>query len=94
MFEAVKRVTSTTADDWTITHESAEKRWQESHVAVMNGDFGQFTRMLYSRMFFPNGGGTYKPLDNEALSLAVEDLDEFTAVGVCMGENSKVAHSH
>lgn len=97
MFEAVKRVTSTTTDDWTITHESAEERWKDGHAAVMKGNFGQFTKMLYSRMFFPNGGGDYeshRTLDNEALSLPVEDLDEHTAIGVRMGEKGEIAHSH
>jgi len=94
MFEAVKRVTRTSNDDWTITHESSEERWKDSFAAVMKGNFGQFTKMLYSRMYFPNGGGDYEPLDNNSLSLPVEDLDQYTAIGVRMGENGEVAQSH
>lgn len=48
MFEAVKRVTATTDDDWTITHKSSEERWREGYAAVLNGNFGQFPKMLYS----------------------------------------------
>jgi hypothetical protein len=94
MFEAVKRVTSTADDDWTITYESSEERWKDGYAAVMNGNFGQFTKMLYSRMYFPNGGGDYEPLDNKSLSLPFGDLDEYTTIGVRMGENGDVAQSH
>lgn len=97
MFESVKRVTGTTDADWTITHESAEQRWRDTHPEVLKGNFGAFTKMLYSRMFFPNGDGDYqsrRALDNDLLGLPVEDLDECTAVGVRMGENNEVPHSH
>lgn len=97
MFESVKHVTGTTDKDWTITQDSAEKRWRDGHAAVAQGNFGVFTKMLYSRMFFPNGDGDYqarKELHNELLGLPVEDLDEFTALGVRMGENNEVSHTH
>jgi hypothetical protein len=94
MFKAVKRVTRTSDDDWTITHESSEERWKDGFAAVMKGNFGQFTKMLYSRMYFRNGGGDYEPLDNKSLSLPVEDLDQYTAIGVHMGENGEIALSH
>lgn len=98
MFESVKRVTGTTDADWTITHESAEQRWKEGHGAVKQGNFGPFTKMLYSRMFFPGtGDGDYqsrRELHNDLLGLPVEDLDEATAVAVRMGENGEVNRSH
>jgi hypothetical protein len=97
MFESVKRVTSTTDADWTITHESAEERWKHGYAAVLQGNFGAFTKMLYSRMFFPNGGGDYEThhtFNNEALCLPQEDLDEYTAIGIRMGEQEEVAHAH
>lgn len=96
MFESVKRVTGTTDSDWKITRESAEQRWREGRAAIAKGDFAQFTKMLYSRMFFPTGDGDYESrrgLHNGILGLPVEDLDECTAVGVRMGENGEVAHS-
>ena len=97
MFESVKRVTGTTDADWTITHESAEQRWKDGQAALQQGNMKAFTKMLYSRMFFPNGDGDYQSsrgLHNDLLGLTVEDLDEFTAIGVRMGENGEVSQSH
>jgi hypothetical protein len=39
-------------------------------------------------------GGDYEPLDNKSLSLPAEDLDQYTAIGVRMGENGEVAEPH
>ena len=97
MFESVKRVTGTTDADWTITHESAEQRWKDGQAALQQGNMKAFAKMLYSRMFFPNGDGDYQSsrgLHNDLLGLTVEDLDEFTAIGVRMGENGEVSQSH
>ncbi|KAJ5577652.1 NAD(P)-binding protein [Penicillium hispanicum] len=97
MFESVKRVTGTTDAYWTITRDSSAKRWEEGFAAVKQGNFGAFTKMLYSRMFFPSADGDYqsrRELDNEALGLPVEDFDAATAVAVQMGEKGEVAHSH
>lgn len=97
MFESVKRVTGTTNADWTITHESAEQRFKDGQAVVKQGNFAAFTKMLYSRMFFSNGDGDYQSsrgLHNDVLGLPVEDLDESTAIGVRMGENGEVTHSH
>ena len=97
MFESVKRVTGTTDADWTITHESAQQRWKDGQTALQQGNWGAFTKMLYSRMFFPTGDGDYqsrRSLHNHLLNLTIEDLDEFTALGIRMGENDEVSHSH
>jgi hypothetical protein len=97
MFESVKRVTGTTDADWKITHDSVQQRFKEAQAAVQQGDWKMFTRMLYSRMFFPTGDGDYQSrveLHNDLLGLPVEDLDEATAVGVKMGESGEVAFSH
>ena len=94
MFETFKRVTSTADGDWTINYESSEERWKDGRAAVINGNFEQCTKMLYSRMYFPNVGGDYEPLDNSILSLPVEDLEKYTAIAVRMGKNGDVAGSH
>ena len=97
MFESVKRVTRTTDTDWSITHESAEKRWKDGRAAIQQGDMKAFTKMLYSRMFFPNGDGDYESsrgLHNDLLSLPAEDLDQATAIGVRMGVNAEVPQYH
>jgi hypothetical protein len=97
MFENVKRFRGTTDADWTITHESAEQRWKDGQAALQQGNMKAFPKMLYSRIFFPNGDGDYQSsrgLHNDLLGLTVEDLDEFTAIGVRMGENGEVSQSH
>lgn len=97
MFESVKRVTGTTDADWKITLEPSKKRWEESRARLTQGDFSAFTKMLYSRMFFPTGDGDYeskKGLHNDLLGLPVEDLDEWTAVAIRMGENGEVPYGH
>ena len=97
MFESVKRVTKTTDADWTISHESSRQRWEDGTAALKQGNFGAFTKMLYSRMYFPDGGGNIQSsrgLHNKLLGLPTEDLDEWTAVTVRMGENAEVATSH
>ncbi|KFY22352.1 hypothetical protein V491_02826 [Pseudogymnoascus sp. VKM F-3775] len=98
MFEAVKRVTKTTDADWTITHDSAEDRWKDSQTELKKGNWGAFTKMLYSRMFFPGTKDgdfeTTRGLANDLIGLPVEDLYEATEVGVRMGENGEVPYSH
>ncbi|OKL57468.1 hypothetical protein UA08_06930 [Talaromyces atroroseus] len=93
MFESVKRVTGTTDADWTITDESSEERWQSAKNALeQKGDAHAFVQMLYSRTFFPNGGGNIKltrGLHNDVLGLEKDDLDESTAVAISMGENNE-----
>lgn len=95
MFESVKRVTGTTDADWTITHDSVQQRFKDGQSGLKEGNWGLFTKMLYSRMFFPTGDGDYESrLNNNLLSLPAEDLDEATAVGIGMGENGEVPFSH
>jgi hypothetical protein len=97
MFESVKRVTGTTDADWTITHDSVQQRFKDGQAGLKEGNWGVFTKMLYSRMFFPTGDGDYQSrltLDNDLLGLPVEDLDEATAVGIRMGEKGEVPFSH
>lgn len=97
MLESVQRVTQTTSADWTIRHESVEQRWKESYAAARQGDVGGMIRTLYSRNFFPGGGGEYESrvqLANELLHLPVEDLDTATTEAVRMGLNDEVVKAH
>jgi hypothetical protein len=64
---------------------------------LKKGNWHAYTKMLYSRMFFPTGDGDHQSsrgLHNDVLALPVEDLDECTAIGVRMGENGDVVWSH
>lgn len=97
MFESVKRVLNTTDADWTITREPAKQRWEDGMALVKQGNFADFTKMLYSRMFFKDGGGDYQSkcdLANGVLGLPVEDLDEATREGVRMARAGEVPWGH
>jgi hypothetical protein len=95
MFESVKRVTVTSEADWTITHENTEQRYKEGLEKAKKGDPEGWKKMGYSRMFFPGGGGDYEAtrgLHNEMLGLQAEDLDEYTAIAVRLGENDEIPY--
>lgn len=88
MLESVKRVTKTTDADWTITHESGQERFDESKSKLQDGDWTVFTKLLYSCCLMKNRSDMVfrgVKLDNEALGLPVEDLDEATAEAVRLG---------
>ena len=93
MFESVKRVTGTTDADWRITNETSVQRWEDSMARIKDGNFSFFTKMLYSRYWFPNGDADHESsrgLHNEVLGLPAEDLDEWTATAVRMAEDDAV----
>ncbi|KAL4974653.1 hypothetical protein BDW66DRAFT_161087 [Aspergillus desertorum] len=97
MFESVKRVTRTVDSDWTIIRESSLERFKEGQEGLKVHNSKVFTKMLYSRMFFPTGDGDYesrRELDNKALGLPVEDVDEATKEGTRMGLAGEVPFSH
>ncbi|KAL4982176.1 hypothetical protein BDW68DRAFT_171280 [Aspergillus falconensis] len=97
MFESVRRVTGTVETDWTITRESSLERFKEGQEGLKAHNWKVFTKMLYSRMFFPNRDGDYEStrgLDNEALGLPVEDLDAATKEGIRMGLAGEIPFSH
>ncbi|KAL5050944.1 hypothetical protein BDW71DRAFT_215094 [Aspergillus fruticulosus] len=97
MFESVRRVTGTVETDWTITRESSLERFKEGQEGLKAHNWKVFTKMLYSRMFFPNRDGDYEStrgLDNAALGLPVEDLDAATKEGIRMGLAGEIPFSH
>lgn len=68
--------------------ERLAQRWQ---LLATKGELDQTTTMS------PNGDGDYQSrrcLHNDLLGLVVEDLDEFTAIGIRLGENGEVPQSH
>ena len=97
MWASVRRVTGTAETDWTVTHESSSQRWRDGVAALRQGDRMAFVRVLYSRVFFPNGGGDYQSkhgLHNDLLGLPVEDLDEFTRMAIRMAERGELSGYH
>ncbi|KAF6812437.1 isoflavone reductase family protein [Colletotrichum sojae] len=87
MFESVKRVTGTEDSDWTIKHENSQDRWKAGHETLRSGDRAGFSRLMYTRIFYPNGDGDVEHkygLANAALKLPNEDLDAASKEGVRM----------
>ncbi|GKZ73345.1 hypothetical protein AnigIFM50267_010029 [Aspergillus niger] len=83
MFESVKRVTGTTDADWTITHESTKKRYEEGLALVKGGNMAGFAKMLYARGFYPEDASVHtSKAQNELLGLPEESLDEGTKAAI------------
>lgn len=88
MFESVKRVTDTTEADWKISYENIHERFTSSLEGAKKGDIPSYVRAMYSRLFFPNGGGDYETslgLQNDVLGLPKDDLDEATKEAIRRG---------
>ena len=80
MFDSVLRVTNTKNSDWKITNEHSNERYADGVKGMKEGNRVGFAKMLYTRVFYPDGSGLLKKhgFANEALGLPVEDLDEAT----------------
>ena len=91
MLDSVMRVTGTTAKDWKVDHEDVKERYRNGMEEFKKGNRTGFAKLLYSRVFFPDGSGNYeatKGLHNDVLGLPKEDLDEYTKIAVQMAEQS------
>ena len=87
MFESVKRVTGTTDSDWMVTHEATKKRYEDGLAQVKGGNMAGFSKMLYSRAFYPDDPNDVSAkAQNKLLSLPDEILDESTKVGIDLVE--------
>lgn len=84
MLESVYRVTSTTEADWTITKEPSNKRYANGMKEMYEGSREGFAKMLYTRVFYPDGCGDieYKGTINDLLGLPTEDIDAATWVAL------------
>jgi hypothetical protein len=81
MFESALRVTGTKESDWTISRESAQERYANGAKEMQEGSTVGFVKMLYTRLFYPDGSGDHensKGTINALLDLPKEDLDEAT----------------
>lgn len=90
MLASVLRVTDTKDADWTITKESSRERFTTGLEEIKEGKRIGFVKMLYTRVFFPDGSGDTehnKGSVNKVLGLPKEDLDEATGRAV---ERAKV----
>ncbi|KAH8899778.1 NAD(P)-binding protein [Thozetella sp. PMI_491] len=90
MLDSLHRILGTSDKDWEISFEPTEKRAADGLAALGKGDRSGFAKAMYARMFFPNGDGDYETsagLDNEAIGLELEDLDDATRKVVEMLES-------
>ena len=85
MLESAFRVTGTKETDWTITSEPSHERYANGLEEMQEGDRVGFAKMLYTRIFYPDGSGdteSGRGMINHILGLPKEDLDEATKVAV------------
>jgi hypothetical protein len=89
MFDSVLRVTGTTEKDWKISHEDVKERYKKGVEDMQKGKMEGFVRLLYSRVFYPDGSGNHEEsqgLHNDLLGLPKEDIDERTKIAIERGE--------
>ena len=87
MLDSLHRVLGTSDEDWTITKQPAEERYQQGMQQLQGGDMLGFAKAMYARCFTKGAGGDYETgygIDNEKLGLPREDLDEATKRAVEM----------
>lgn len=86
MFESLLRVSGTKASDWTIKHEDAVQRYEEGKGLFFGkGDLSGFIRIIYGRLFLKDEKGNFEArrgLDNDALGLPKENIDDFTKIAI------------
>ncbi|EJD48388.1 putative oxidoreductase CipA [Auricularia subglabra TFB-10046 SS5] len=94
MFEVVKRVSGTADADWKVAHVKSAERYQEAKELMQKGDRHAFSRLLYTRIFFPTGEGDHSRhgLANEVLGLPKEDIDEATKEGYRLLEQGRLTY--
>lgn len=91
MFESVLRVTGTKREDWTIEHQDVKERYKEGMEQFKKGDRQGFGKLLYARIFYPDGSGNMevtRGLSNELLELPKDDMDEATKIAIKRSENT------
>jgi hypothetical protein len=79
IFEAVKKVSGTNDEDWTITENDAGTWIQEGWETVKSGNFMGMLTVVYG--YYMKGGPTsnfeaVREISNDILGLPVEDLEE------------------
>ncbi|KAM0554818.1 hypothetical protein ACHAPJ_006551 [Fusarium lateritium] len=80
MLISAQRVTGTVADDWVIAKESSQERYSSGLSDIKEGKRIGYAKMMYTRVFFPDGCGNFKDkrVLNSLLRLPEEDINEAT----------------
>lgn len=92
ILESALRMTSTKEADWTITREPAQERYSSGIKEIQEGKHIGFAKMMYTRVFYPDGCGDFehnKGTINSLLNLPEEDIDEATKAAI---ERSKTSN--
>lgn len=92
MLESILRVTGTKEDDWTINKEATHERYSSGIKEMQEGKRIGFAKMMYTRVFYPDGCGDFernKGTLNSLLDLPEEDIDEATKAAIERSEKSK-----
>lgn len=90
MLDSIHRVAGTTDKDWEISYEPSDQRYKDGCEELQKGIRTGFAKMIYARMFYPNGDGDFESahgLANKVLGLPKEDLDECTKSVLAMVES-------
>ncbi|OQE43302.1 hypothetical protein PENCOP_c003G06339 [Penicillium coprophilum] len=85
MFQSVLLATGTTEQSWMIKYQDVKERYQEGMEEWQKGNMEGMYKLLYSRVFYPNGGGNYEEsrgLQNDVLDLPKENLHETTRAAI------------
>ncbi|KAJ5097312.1 hypothetical protein N7456_008033 [Penicillium angulare] len=85
LFQSVLRATKTSEQEWTVRYQDVKERYKEGLEEVQSGAMEGMFKLLYARVFYPNGGGNYelvRGLQNDVLGLPKEDLDETTRISM------------
>lgn len=90
MFASVLRVTGTKESEWSISYQPVKERFDEGKGEVEKGNMTGYGKMLYARVFYPDGAWNYgkkSGLDNEKLGMSEDNLDEATKFGIHLHES-------
>jgi hypothetical protein len=84
MFESVLRIIGDRREDWKITKELSKRKYSDGIRELEAGNRTGFARMMYTRVFFPDGCGSYesKGLLNDLLSLPKKDMNDATKASI------------
>ncbi|KAJ5626480.1 hypothetical protein N7528_003907 [Penicillium herquei] len=85
LFHSVLRATGTAEEEWSIKCQDVKERYQEGLEEVKGGNLDGMYKLLYARVFYPNGDGNFEEsrgLQNDVLALPKEDLDETTKIAI------------
>ena len=95
MLESALRVTDTKEADWTITKEPSKDRCENGLKEIQEGMRVGFAKMMYTRVFYPDGCGDVSDKTiNHLLDLPEEDIDEATKRAIERSAGAKWVDGH